>query len=247
MALKEAESLYEETVINVIPFPNAGEIRPIRRVNLFPDSPDRGFLLYNLLSPSECEYYIEHGEDLGLKQVTYREDYRNCQRVVGKSEELARILYQRLEDQLCPVVVDELSPDDSLSEPYQCGGRWDPVGLNDHFRICKYTVGGHFGPHFDGNFRRSSDERSWKTFMLYLNSPTEGGNTNFLCRDAEFYVDPRTKRVCSAPGQVQFQVRPEAGMAICFNHQIMHEGEALSAGVKYIMRSEIMYRRAAGF
>jgi len=32
-------------------------------------------------------------------------------------------------------------------------------------------------------------------------------------------------------------------MALVFNHIILHEGEALLSGVKYIMRSDIMFQR----
>ena len=40
--------------------------------------------------------------------------------------------------------------------------------------------GGHFAPHFDGYFARSTQERSLQTFMLYLNGNFEGGSTNFV-------------------------------------------------------------------
>ena len=40
--------------------------------------------------------------------------------------------------------------------------------------------GGHFAPHFDGYFARSTQERSLQTIMLYLNGDFEGGSTNFV-------------------------------------------------------------------
>jgi hypothetical protein len=38
-------------------------------------------------------------------------------------------------------------------------------------------------------------------------------------------------------------VRPEPGMVLIFQHNILHEGERLGSGKKYIMRSDVMYHR----
>ena len=41
--------------------------------------------------------------------------------------------------------------------------------------------------------------------------------------------------MCSVP--------PRAGTALIFNHDTLHEGQAVTAGTKYIIRTEIMFRR----
>ena len=33
-------------------------------------------------------------------------------------------------------------------------------------------------------------------------------------------------------------------MALLFQHRLLHEGAEVTAGVKYVVRSDIMYRRA---
>ena len=38
-------------------------------------------------------------------------------------------------------------------------------------------------------------------------------------------------------------VRPKEGTALVFNHDTLHEGLPMTNGVKYILRTEIMYRR----
>ena len=38
-------------------------------------------------------------------------------------------------------------------------------------------------------------------------------------------------------------VTPVTGTALIFNHDTMHEGEPVTMGTKYIIRTEIMYRR----
>src|SRR5690349_16586344 len=41
-------------------------------------------------------------------------------------------------------------------------------------------------------------------------------------------------------------VKPMIGRALIFNHDTRHEGEQVSKGVKYIMRTEIMFKRTSG-
>jgi len=48
---------------------------------------------------------------------------------------------------------------------------------------------------------------------------------------------------CAEEENIVGCVVPETGMAIVFNHYMLHEGEALRTNVKYIMRSDVMYRR----
>lgn len=38
-------------------------------------------------------------------------------------------------------------------------------------------------------------------------------------------------------------VRPKEGTALVFNHDTLHEGLPVTDGVKYIIRTEVMYRR----
>jgi prolyl 4-hydroxylase len=64
--------------------------------------------------------------------------------------------------------------------------------------------------------------------MLYLNTPDKGGETNFM--------SSRDQSVVSA-------VAPRTGLALAFDHDITHEGALLEEGIKYCIRTDIMYRR----
>ncbi len=55
-----------------------------------------------------------------------------------------------------------------------------------------------------------------------------GGATNFLADD----VDLPTASVKPVPGRV-----------LLFEHRLLHEGEEVSDGVKYVFRSYILFRR----
>ncbi|MDF3030995.1 MAG: putative iron-regulated protein [Moraxellaceae bacterium] len=38
-------------------------------------------------------------------------------------------------------------------------------------------------------------------------------------------------------------VRPAAGMVLVFPHSIMHQGTPVTSGVKYVLRTDVTYRR----
>lgn len=96
------------------------------------------------------------------------------------------------------------------------------VGANERFRCYRYAPGQRFAPHFDGAFRRDLREVSQLTLMVYLNEGFGGGETEF--HDLGHKVVPRT------------------GMALVFAHRVLHEGRAVTSGVKYVLRSDVMYR-----
>lgn len=94
--------------------------------------------------------------------------------------------------------------------------------------------GGHFSPHADGFFERSSNEQSLLTFMMYLNDVPEGqgGCTRFFkfapMRPTD--VDEQGRLVGSAT-EVVMKVRPRRGTAIVFPQgMMMHDGEPLGGG-----------------
>ena len=107
-----------------------------------------------------------------------------------------------------------------LVPPVMCGRR--AVGVNERFRGYRYHPGQRFAPHYDGAFRRDAHEESVLTFMLYLNEGMTGGATVFH----DFGVE----------------VQPRTGRALFFQHAVLHEGAVIEQGVKYALRSDVMYR-----
>lgn len=101
-----------------------------------------------------------------------------------------------------------------------CGMK--PVGANERFRCYRYEHEQRFAPHYDGAFVRSDSERSLLTFMVYLNEGFGGGATTF--HDFDVSVTPKT------------------GRALLFQHFLLHEGCSVTSGVKYALRSDVMYR-----
>ena len=98
--------------------------------------------------------------------------------------------------------------------------------MHERFRFYRYVTAEHFGAHHDGCVSRGDTEVSKMTFMVYLSDVELGGETIF-------YSD----------GRVQFEVRPGTGKALIFDHLRMHEGAAVRKGTKYVLRTDVMYRR----
>jgi len=79
--------------------------------------------------------------------------------------------------------------------------------------------------------------------VIYLNGGFTGGETNFLCEDEVLFKDPETDQFCSRKENILESVKPEAGMALIFLHMTRHEGARLTSGTKYILRSDVLFKR----
>lgn len=104
-------------------------------------------------------------------------------------------------------------------------GNSSAIGLNELFRFYKYQPGQEFKKHRDQSFIRNSTEASYYTFMIYLNDNYSGGETTFN----------------------DLTIVPKTGTALIFLHELEHEGSAVTAGTKYVLRTDIMYRLEAHF
>jgi len=89
---------------------------------------------------------------------------------------------------------------------------------------------------------RNSNERSLKTLNIYLNGGFEGGTTNFV-KEEQSLLPGDNGMFRAEEKNILCRIVPTPGMALVFNHIILHEGEALRSGVKYLMRSDIMFQR----
>lgn len=188
------------------------------------------FSINNILSSTECTNIISHTEQSGLYKPAmisvgfgreiYDPEARSSDRCIIDDIDFAQVLFNRIKDYV------PSSRDDGS------GNEWDIVGLNERFRILRYSKDHIFPWHYDGNFMRNSQERSFMTIMIYLNDgggvDFEGGSTLFRPGNGEDDV------VEYVPGK---------GDVVVFDHRILHEGAKLVQGKKYAIRTDIMYRR----
>ncbi|SEN02997.1 WD domain-containing protein, G-beta repeat-containing protein [Stigmatella aurantiaca] len=182
------------------------------------------FLLRGVFSRSECLGLIQEAERVGFQATgrDYPPSYRDNDRQVHDDAALADTVFARLRPFLPERLVDA------------SGDTWHLQGLNPRFRYCRYRGGQRFCIHRDGAYAPSPRVRSHLTCMLYLNDAQEfsGGATRY-------YADR------SEEAELLGAVRPEAGTLIVFDHALWHDGEAVSAGTKYVLRTDVLYEREA--
>ena len=135
-------------------------------------------------------------------------------RLMFTSSELAQWMWKRLQ----PVM-----PYPTYTDEYK--DEWKAVGLNERFRMARYDPSDEFSIHEDGYYQSAHDLRSFATAMVYLNEvPVEnGGSTHFP--------------------HFGLRIQPQEGLGCVFLvEDMLHCGEKLKAGVKYLLRTDIMYQ-----
>jgi prolyl 4-hydroxylase len=180
------------------------------------------FLVQNFLNQEECKRIIQASEGFGYGKTMYPKSYRGNLRLITTDTSLAQSLWTRLEKIVPPVVEEN-------------GHQWRPIGLNEVWRLSKYLPGDRFKSHVDACFQRRSDEKSMFTVNVYLNGIDEftGGSTRF-------YDDHEEKKV-------EATIQPSCGLCVLFRQphaaSYLHDGEEVQSGVKYLLRSDVMYTK----
>ena len=179
-------------------------------------------LVSGVLSRVECEALVAATErrgyvpallNKGRGREAYEPSFRRSDRRIVDDERLSRLIFARVRPYL---------------EPYR--DRWKLVGANERLRFLRYNPGDFFRLHGDGPYVRDSGprrgDRSFVTLLLYLNDDYDGGRTT-LYNSGDDYTE----------------VVPAPGLVLIHDHQIMHEVPPLESGVKYVLRTDIMYER----
>lgn len=95
---------------------------------------------------------------------------------------------------------------------------WSPVGLNERLRFYRYEPNQMFRLHRDMAYE-FRNQKSFLSIIIYLNDDFEGGDTEFK----------------------DFSITPKTGRAAIFKHELLHQGNAVQAGVKYAVRTDVMF------
>ncbi len=174
------------------------------------------FVIRDFLTPDECRGFIARSEQLGYADAPI-------------TTAAGFVMRKDIRDNR-RVILD----DPELAAAWWARARgllvadwfgWQAVGLNERFRFYRYDIGQRFDRHSDGPFERGNGERSHFTFMVYLNDGFEGGATAFH------------------QSKPPLPVTPEQGKALVFYHRQLHEGMPVVKGRKYVLRTDVMYRR----
>jgi len=100
------------------------------------------------------------------------------------------------------------------------------VGCNDHFRFSKYCAGEEFLPHRDGVNQDAAGHCAKYTVNIFLNADFGGGSTGFF----------------DEGGRLVFDAVPAIGRGMIFDNQIVHCGNKVTSGFKYLLRTDVMIR-----
>ena len=125
---------------------------------------------------------------------------------------------------ICPTIADSFY---ERLVGFQKEDRGRPFLRANHYVMAgHYTVGEQFGLHTDTGlyYNMASKEASRWTLLIYLNDDYTGGCTHFYSDDGDMIA----------------RIQPKAGMALIFDIDRWHQGEAVSSGEKFWIGCEII-------
>jgi len=261
------------------------------------------FEVQDFISKSEANALVkfaDRGRGPQGFQREYSPQYRSGSRLLFKSEELSRLLWNRLKPLIC-------ARDTEGNRPSGFGtqGTWVPTGVNTVFRIAKYgaqspyppeppkstparcfslfgnaakpsgsasssnaspsslnassppssikqgqEIGQGFQRHLDAGFCLTNENRSVWSLLVYLRGGGGGGGGSseeqkeeqkeeeeglFEGGTTTFWADPQQT------GVITHCIQPIPGNAVVFNHNIPHQGNIVTRGIKYVLRCDVMF------
>ncbi|MDX2322036.1 MAG: 2OG-Fe(II) oxygenase [Moritella sp.] len=201
------------------------------------------FQLLNVFSPEECQRLIQVSESMGyLADAAVslpREVRHNDSLTWVVDEQTDRIIWDR---------VKHLMTDDEGVFANKLA-----LGINARFRFYRYSKGDYFKPHSDGSWPGSrvinneliadayGDRFSQMTFLILLTDDFEGGATRFLVN-----ANDSSQPARRGDQVAEVDIRTPAGSVLCFPHGMhplhcIHSSEPIYQGVKYIIRSDVLF------
>ena len=190
-------------------------------------------MVHNVLVPAECAALLAAVNAKGYTPALTNfgdgiqgldPGYRSSGRCIVDSPELASHLFELVKAHVPPTLFG--------------GGTRSALQVrevNERCRFLCYRPGQAFAPHCDGCYTRppghpAQGDTSRVTLQLYLHDLPEdhGGATTFIGRDGD-----------------RVPCQPRCGSILLFTQNLYHEGSLLRKGLKYTMRTEVMYRHSA--
>lgn len=170
------------------------------------------FVIEDFLSEKTCQELIAKSEKLGYEEAKVQtgentqammKSVRNNDRILFKDQDMAQLFFDKAKAYLPQEI-----------------GIYTLKDLNEMFRFYRYTPTQRFKKHRDGSYIRNAVEKSWYTFLIYLNDDFKGGETEFESIGI---------------------VKPKQGALLVFYHSCKHEGKTVLEGTKYALRTDVMY------
>lgn len=223
--------------------------------------PDRIVSKTNVFTQSECSDLIIKAEARGFKPSAPsggghgqhpNTGARTSQFLVTEDDMLAKKLWTLMND-IVPKDLHSIKPVPYMNS-FTKGDEWTPIGVNPHIRYYKYDKGQYVLKHDDyrmSRYRYSEGENKWYqqmsflTILVYLNEEFSGGNTAFWTK----YATPDAPSShCRYLREVEFEsadliIPPQTGKVLLQDHVVQHEGEEVTKGTKYIIRTDVLHEK----
>ncbi|GAM29014.1 hypothetical protein SAMD00019534_121900 [Acytostelium subglobosum LB1] len=226
MDYKSSEfSLSNETLTKV----KEGNEASLNHSKCIPFQSNKGFLLEGIFTKIECEAMLNNIKEIQAEK-TRGYDKDHGMRTVNVSKELAEILQSRVESYLPKII---RRPPAAIINDQTDDIDWHYKCVSDKFKLISYEVGQNFPPHFDGGRNVDNQHMSLLSVLVYLN---DGGAQSYTGGDFRFL-----KKNGPEQYSVLESVVPYAGHVIVFPHGTLHDSTAITNGVKYVIRTDIMY------
>lgn len=201
------------------------------------------FQLFNVLSKTECDRLINISEKLGF----LADAAVSLPRSVRHNDSLTWIVDEKTDGIIWQRIAHLMDDRQSIFSGSKA------LGINARFRFYRYGEADYFKPHSDGSWPGSRiigdelvanaypDRYSQMTFLILLSEDFQGGATRFLVN-----ADDATQPAKRGDNVAHVDVRTPAGSILCFPHGMhplhcIHSSEPITAGVKYIIRSDVLF------
>ena len=177
----------------------------------------------NFFSPQECQQWIDWSQqhwEYTAHRATRDMAHRECYRIQRDDTRIGQAIFDRLSESGLLACIEQ-----GLSYPHAC---YRPVACNPNIRLYQYGKNMRFSKHVDGSNETPLGQTEI-TLLVYL-SECEGGVTRFW-RDT---------------ANDSFAFAPQVGAILLHVHGercLEHEADPVLAGTKYVLRSDVCYRR----
>lgn len=183
-----------------------------------------GFMVTGVLQPRTCAAVVNLAEFVGFKDKSTGPVFAGDRlRATFTDQRLAECIWEALAPHCKPHTHESGSGNYSFVGPSSevPSGIYVPIGVNPFMRVSKYRVGQSFREHTDTGYAKDMHYVGMHTVLVYLNEDLTGGETIVKGKSV---------------------VKPETGKALVFYHYTPHEGVKVTAGIKYVIRTEVMYK-----
>ncbi len=177
-------------------------------------------LIHNVFNDIECNDMIEYSESIGFKQASSYIDKYGKEHVFS---EIRKSLRCMVDDDKFPNILYERIK--HVIPKYYDNKKFSHI--NKRLRFLKYECSDHFAIHQDKHYKDDINI-SLITVLIYLNESYIGGHTKFYTSEKD--------NIC-------YNVIPHIGLVCLMDQNILHSVPKIENGIKYVMRTELMYEK----